>query len=306
MRDRMENGPEMWGLPEPENRPAQKQTEARPRISDILAANPWVFRCARLGYASNGLLYVIVGSTAALAAVNVGGRVRGTRGALNLLVAQPYGRLAVTFVAVGLCGFILRCFVQIFVLPTIGVPPKPSMRVLRRTGCALTGLAHIGIALSALQLTLGLPVMNSDGGTPKPDWVTLLLTWKLLNGWLTMLAGLGIISMAVYQFYVALNRRFTIDLQLERMSHRISRAAFVCGVMGHAGRGVAFFIVGAFLVYAGWYVEEVEARSLGDIIRMLEVQPFGAWVLITIATGLIAYGLFLLLVAWYLRRVASW
>jgi Domain of Unknown Function (DUF1206) len=121
-----------------------------------------------------------------------------------------------------------------------------------------------------------------------------------------MLVGLGVIGMAVYQFYVALNRRFTINLQPERMSHRIRRSALVCGVAGHAGRGIAFFIVGMFLVYAGWYVEEIEASSLGDIIRMLEVQPFGVWILITIATGLMAYGLFLLSVAWYLRQVASW
>jgi Domain of Unknown Function (DUF1206) len=302
----MENGPELWGVPELENRPAQKQTEARPKISDLLAANPWVFRCAKLGYASNGLLYVIVGITAALAAVNVGGRVRGTRGALNLLVAQPFGRLAVAVVAVGLGGFILRSFVQIFVLPTIGVPPKPFMRVLRRTGCAVSGLAHIGIALTALQLTLGLTVMNPDEGTPRRDWITLFLTWRPLDGWLTILVGLVVVGIAVLQFYIAVNRRFTIDMEFERMSYRIKRAAFACGVAGYAGRGVAFLIVGMFLVYAGWYVEEVEARAIGDILRLVEAQPFGAWVLIVIAAGLTAYGLFLLLVAWYLRRVASW
>jgi hypothetical protein len=302
----MENGPELWGVSELENRPAQKQTEVRPRISDLLAANPWVYRCARLGYASNGLLYVIVGITVASAAVNVGGRVRGTRGALNLLVAQPFGRLAVAAVAVGLGGFILRCFVQIFVQPTDGVPPKLIMRFLRRTGSAVSGLAHIGIALTALQMTLGLTIMNPDEGTPKRDWVTLFLTWRPLDGWLTLLAGLVVVGIAVLQFYVAVNRRFTIDLQLERMNHRIKRAAFACGVAGYAGRGVAFLTVGMFLVYAGWYVEEVEARSIGDILRMLEVQPFGVWILIAVAAGVFAYGLFLLLVACYLRRVASW
>jgi Domain of Unknown Function (DUF1206) len=303
----MENGPEMRWVPEQGNLPAHKQMEARPRISDILAANPWVFRCARLGYASNGLLYVIVGSTAALEAINVARRVSGTRGALYLLIAQPFGRLAVTLVAIGLCGFILRCFVQTFVLPTDGVPPKkPLMRVLRRTGCALTGLAHFGIALTALQLTLGLTVMNPDEGTPKRDWVTLLLAWRQVEGWLTMLAGLLVVSFAVFQFYVAVKLRFAIDLQLERMDFRIKRTTLACGVVGHMGRGVAFLIMGAFLVYAGWYVEEVEATGLGDLIRMLEAQPFGVWILIAVATGLIAYGLFLLLVAWYLRRVASW
>jgi uncharacterized protein DUF1206 len=302
----MENGPEMRWVPEQGNLPAQKQTEARPRISDILAANPWVFRCARLGYASNGLLYVILGGTAALEAINVAGHVSGTRGALYLLIAQPFGRLAVALVAIGLGGFILRSFVQIFVPPTDGGPPKLIMRVLRRAGCAVNGLAHIGIALTALQLTLGLTVISPDEGTPSGDWVTLFLTWKPLNGWLPLLGGLIVVGVAAYQFYVAVKLRFAIDLQLEGMDFRIKRAAFACGIAGHVGRGVAFLIMGAFLVYAGWYVEEVEATGLGDLIRMLEAQPFGVWVLIAVAAGLIAYGLFLLLVAWYLRRVASW
>jgi Domain of Unknown Function (DUF1206) len=302
----MENGPEMREAHEQGIQPEQKQAEARPRISDILAANPWVFRCAKLGYAANGLLYIIVGGTAALEAVNVARRVRGTRGALYLLIAQPFGRLAVTLVAIGLCGFILRRFVQIFVPPTDGVAPKPFIRFLRRAGCAVSGLTHIGIALTALQLTLGLTIMNPEGQTPTRDWVTLLLTWKPLNGWPPMLGGLVVVSVAAYEFYVAMKLRFTIDMQLERMGFRIKRAAFACGVAGHVGRGVAFLIMGVFLVYAGWYVEEVEATGLGDLIRMLQAQPFGVWVLIAIATGLAAYGLFLLLVAWYLRQVATW
>jgi Domain of Unknown Function (DUF1206) len=105
---------------------------------------------------------------------------------------------------------------------------------------------------------------------------------------------------------VAVKLRFAIDLHLERMDFRIKRAAFACGAVGHAGRGVPFLLMGAFLVYAGWYVEEVEATGLGDLIRMVEAQPYGVWVLIAVAAGLIAYGLFLLLVAWYLRLIASW
>ena len=298
--ERMEKGE---GMPELSNRLAGANHY---RISDLLAANPWVFRLAKLGYASNGLLYFIFGATAALATINIGGRVMGTRDALDLLVTYPAGRLVVTIITLGLCGFIIRCFVQIFVLPTIGVPPKPILRVLRRTGCAITGIAHIGIALTALQLTLGLPAMLSDERPPQPDWVTMVLSWKLLSGWLPMLAGFGVIGLAIYQFYVAVNRRFTIDMQLERMSQRVRRATFVCGITGYAGRGTAFLIIGLFLIYAGWYVEEVEAESLRDIINMLEGQSFGRWIMIVSETGLVAYGLFLLLVAWYLRQVASW
>jgi hypothetical protein len=294
-------------MPEQEHLRARGQTNARPRPSAQLVASPWVWRLASLGFAAKGLLYIIAGSTAALAAVQVGGRMIGTRGALNLLVASPFGRLAVAFVAVGLCGFILRRCVQVLVPPMEGRPPKLRItRILRRTGYALSGLAHVSIAATALGLMLGLTVARLDEQTPPRDWTTPLLVEKPLNGWLTVFAGLVVVSVAVFYVYMAASRRFTIDLHLERMGSWRRRFVLTCGVVGHAGRGVAFLIVGAFLVYAGWFVEEVEARGLNDMLRRLEAQPWGAWLLIAIATGLIAYGLYLLLAARYLRLIATW
>jgi hypothetical protein len=302
----MENGLVTRAMPERENRLARGHAVALARISARLTASPWVHRLARLGYAAEGLLYVIVGGTASLAAVNVGGRVRGTRGALNLIVAQPFGRLVVALVAIGLCGYILRRFVQVFVEPADGTPPMALMRVLRRLGFALSGLAHTGIALAALRLVLGLAVLSQEGRKQPRGWATLLLVWKPLDGWLTFFVGLVVIGIAVFYFYKAVSRRFTIDLELECMSRRVERATLACGIMGYAGRGIGFLIIGAFLVYAGWYVEEVEARGFGDILRALEDQPFGVWVLIAVAAGLAAYGLYLLLAAWYLRLIAAW
>jgi hypothetical protein len=183
-------------MSEQRNRPAQRWTDAPRRIPDQLAASLWVWQLARLGFAAKGLLYVIIGGTAALAAVNVGGRVIGTRGALNLLVARPFGRLAVALVAVGLCGYILRCFVQIFVPPSEGKPPKAITRALRRIGYALSGLVHIGITLTALQLVLGLAIVSADGQTPTRDWLARLLVWNPLDGWLVLLVGLAVLGRA--------------------------------------------------------------------------------------------------------------
>jgi hypothetical protein len=102
------------------------------------------------------------------------------------------------------------------------------------------------------------------------------------------------------------SHRFRVDLTLDRMGERMKRVAFACGIAGHMALGVAFLLAGLVLAYAGWFVEEVEARGVGDVLSRLEAQPFGAWMLIAIATGLTAYGLYLLLAAWYLRLVATW
>ena len=283
------------------------QPTTRPRVSEQLAASPWVWRLATLGYAAKGLLYVIAGGTVALATVRVGGRAMGTRGALSLLVALPLGRLAVAVVAVGLSGFSLRRFVQLCVPPTEGKPPRFGItRVLRRIGYALSGLAHVGLTLTALGLVVGLTVSSPDRPRQPRDWTTPFLVWRPFNGWLTLLAGLVVLGVAAFYFSMALRRRFTIDLHRERMGYRMRRAATVCGIVGYAGRGVAFLIVGLFLVYAGWFVEEVEARGLSDILRTVETRPWGSWMLITVAVGLIVYGTYLLLAARYLRLIATW
>ena len=113
------------------------------RIFAQIAASPWFDRLARLGYAAEGLLYVIVAAQRRWRQSMPAGRVRGTRGALDLLVTQPFGRLVVALVAVGLCGYILRRFVQVFVPPTDGVPPRNYFAV-----CAPTnGVFYFGEAV---------------------------------------------------------------------------------------------------------------------------------------------------------------
>nr|MBA3438683.1 DUF1206 domain-containing protein [Pyrinomonadaceae bacterium] len=76
------------------------------------AASPWVERLARLGYAAKGAVYIVVGLLAAMAAFGMGGKTTDTRGALATIVAQPFGRVLLGAVAVGLAGYTIWRFVQ--------------------------------------------------------------------------------------------------------------------------------------------------------------------------------------------------
>jgi hypothetical protein len=283
-----------------------RQTNAILRIFEQLAASLWVRRLAQLGYAAKGLLYVIVGATAVLAVINLGQRVRGTRGALNLVVASPFGRLGVAFVAVGLGGFILRRLVQIFVSPKIGTAPKRLTRIARRMGYALSGLGHVGIALTALQLVFGLTTSGRAEPPMGRRWITqLLISMPMAGSWI-LLVGLVIVGVAIFQFYLAASRRFAVDLQLKQMTPRVRRMALACGVAGHAGRGVAFLLTGAFLVYTGLFVEVAEVSRFGNTVGTIEARPMGAWMVFAVAAGLTAYGLYLLFGAYYLRVISTW
>ena len=61
----------------------------------VRQASPFVKRFARLGYAAKGLIYILVGALATMAAFGYGGRTDGSRGALHTLLGQPFGRVLV-------------------------------------------------------------------------------------------------------------------------------------------------------------------------------------------------------------------
>lgn len=167
-----------------------------------IAASPWVERLAKLGFASKGAVYLLVAVLTVIAAADVAKHPAGTRAAFNAIVAQPFGRFLLASVAAGLVGFILRRFVQVFI-----EPPGPerevkrAVRVAKRIGYGFSGLVHTGIALTALQLVLGLGIKNRDGMTWTQDRTSFLMA-QPFGCWLVALAGLIVIGVGIGQFYL--------------------------------------------------------------------------------------------------------
>lgn len=285
-------------------RSVDAKRKALGQMCEQLAVSNWVSRMAQLGYAAKGLLYVIVGGTAVMAVLSMGRRVRGTSGALNFLLTSPFGRLGVAFIALGLFGFILRRFIQIFVSPTVGNRPRLLKRLSRRIGYVFSGLGHLGIALTALELALGL--RSSSGGSSMKMRIPLLQASELLGVSLIRLAGLAVMGFAIFQFYLAISRRFEVDLQTDDMSYEVRKVTYGFGVIGHAGRGVAFLISGSFLVYAGWFAADIETGGLTQTLRAFQSAPYGIWIFFIVAAGLTAFGIYLVLAALHLRLIAKW
>ena len=280
------------------------QRKALGQMCEQLAVNNWVRRLAQSGYVAKGLLYLIVGGTAVFAVLDYKPRVRGTSGALNFLLTSPFGRLGVAFIALGLGGFVVRRFLQIFVPPTVGKRPGPIKRVSRRIGYAGSGLAHLGVAFTAFELALGL--RSRSGGASPWIWSSLIYTSELLGVSLIRVAGLAVMGFAIFQFYLAITRRFTKDLQEESMSDGVQKVTRGFGIAGHVGRGTAFLISGAFLVYAGWFVADIETGGLSQTLRAFQAAPFGIWIFFIVAAGLTAFGVYLMLAALNLRLIARW
>ena len=78
-----------------------------------------------------------------------------------------------------------------------------------------------------------------------------------------------------------------------------ARWAGPIGRFGYAARGLAFLIIGGFLVAAAWHQRSSDAKGLAEAFALLRAQPYG-WVLLGLAAaGHAAFGAFGLIQARY-------
>src|SRR3954470_6137545 len=79
--------------------------------------NPWFERLARFGYASKGVVYLIAGLLTARAAFGLGGQATDKNGVLVTILAEPFGKLMLILIGVGLIGYVVLRFVQALLDP---------------------------------------------------------------------------------------------------------------------------------------------------------------------------------------------
>ena len=118
----------------------------------------WIETLARVGYASRGVLYIIIGALAIALAMGEGGSTTGSRGALQAIADQPLGTVALIVIALGLAGYAAWRISQAFANPErLGSDAKG---VLRRVGYAVRAIIYGSLAFAAARIALG----DSSGG----------------------------------------------------------------------------------------------------------------------------------------------
>ncbi len=256
-------------------------------------ARPWVERLARAGYAARGIVYIVIGVLAFQSAFSAGGRTTNSQGALHTIAGQPFGRILLSLVAIGLVGYALWRFVE------AGFDPEnkgsDAKGIIQRIGSALSGLAYGGLALTAFEIVTG-----SGGGkdSSQQDWTARLLA-QPLGPWLVALVGVGVIGMGLITLYKAATAKFRDKLKTEEMSAIEDTWITRAGRAGYGARGVVWIMIGWFLVQAGRHSNARETRGLPQTLDTLASQPYGPWLLGAVAVGLVSYGLYALAEARY-------
>jgi Domain of Unknown Function (DUF1206) len=270
-------------------------TSPAPKPEDVA---PWIERMARVGYAAKAILYITVGILAAQAGLGRGGRTTDTHGALQAMYGVTMGRALLIVIAAGLLGYaVWRLVEAVFDPERRGTSAKG---VALRIGSAGRALFYGAFGIAAVRLALG---FSSDGSSTEPrEWTARIL--GLPAGELYVWgAAVAIAAYGFYQLYRAYVPKLGRQLQLHRIPEEATGLLVGVSRFGIAARGVVFCLIGLFLARAAAQHDPAEAGGLRKSLGT--VASWGRWLLVVVALGLIAYGVYQLINARYRRiRVA--
>jgi hypothetical protein len=249
----------------------------------------------RIGLASKGIVYLLIGGLALMAALHEGGETTDQHGVIQRIAGKPFGEFALVIVGVGLLGYAawrLACAIA-----DADHKGSDAKGMVLRAGQFASFVIYTGLAFTALKIVAG---SGGGGGDPTQTWSARLLGAP--GGVLLLiLAGAALITAAVYHVNLGLKEKFRETLRTHEMSSDEVRWATRAGKWGYVARGIVFGIVGLFVITAAVRANPGEARGLEGALDTLAAQPFGPWLLAFVAAGLACYGVYSLVEARYRR-----
>lgn len=238
---------------------------------------------ARIGLAAIGVLHILIGTIALAIAQGARGNASQS-GALQTLASAPGGSVVLWLVVLGLIFLSLWQILQAF---TVHARREKLIEVAK---CVVyAGLAAVAISVAA----------GNHSNSTASDKSSSAKLLALPGGVFVLGAiGLAVIAVGIVFFFNGSTRRFERDLRLPPDSW--ARVIAGLGRVGYMAKGAALVIVGGLIVFGAIAYDPSKAGGLDGSLRTLTTFPFGVVLLIAIALGLIAYGLF-----WVVRAFAS-
>ena len=251
-------------------------------------AGKWIEYLARWGFIANALVYFIVGSLAVRWALGEGGRITDPEGALLAIRRSTGGQALLLALVPGFFSYALwRILAAIFDGDDDG---NDAAGIAVRVLCVIKAGAYAALGLTALRLVFGDRGGSGDVGRG-----------FLAHPAIGLVVGAGVLLFACYEMYRAWSAKLSDGLRIGDL-HAATRH-WVIG-LSRFGIGARSLVIGAFgflMLRAGMEGRASSPETTTSIHTAAHAQPL---VYLLIGAGLIAYGLYLVVLAKY-RKVRT-
>jgi hypothetical protein len=205
-------------------------------------------------------------------------------GAFETLVAQPLGRVLLWVLVIGFAAVVLWRLGEALWGFTYVSDRTENLRkrALSAGKAALFAVLAVLAARTAANGSSG-----GNGGQSATAGVLALPGGQILVG----LVGVVILVVGAVKVKNGWDKRFTEDMDLPISPHA-RKVAVRTGQVGTIAKGVAIALIGALVGLAAVTSRPDQAAGLDVALRTLAAQPYGIVLLVAVALGLAAYGVF--------------
>ena len=250
-------------------------------------------RLARLGYAAIGVVYMIVGGLAAAAGFGHGGATGGHETAFAFILKQPFGKVALGIIALGLAGYVLWRFISAATDSESRGSDAKGWAI--RAGSVGRGLAYAAICVGVVRMLTKGGSGGRSGEQQTQHWTATIMD-QPFGRWLIAAVGLGVVAYGAYQLYAAWDAKLSKRLSLGSIDGPVRRKVIAISRFGIGARGVVFFVIGGSLVIAAVKHNPSAAHATSGALDAMPPLLLGF-----VGLGLAAYGVYALVNARYRR-----
>ncbi len=249
---------------------------------------------ARAGLIAYGIVHLLIGWLAGRIAWSASdSKSADTSGALKTLASQPFGRILLWLVAIGLVALALwQASDAIW-----GHRSRDGAdRARKRLASGASAVIFAALGFSAASIALGSGTSSTQSQTKATSGVL---------GWpggrvIVVVAGLVIIGVGVGHVIKGAQKSFAEEIDTSTMPPSARTSVAYLGQIGYIAKGAALALVGGLLGYATLTADR-QKQGLDGAMQTIVAQPFGKFLLTVAALGFVAFGVFGILQSRYRR-----
>jgi hypothetical protein len=249
-----------------------------------------------LGYLAKGVIYSLMGILALRVGLGLrGGRITDPSGVLVSLLRQPFGRIMLMAVGIGILGYSAYYIFE-------------ALADTRRRGGGTRGWSSRVLTLikAAAYGTIGVQALRLTFFDDRPrdgtEQGARLLLQMPAGKWLLAAIGIGVAIYGIAQLEMVWRGNADDDIDVSRV-RREAAWLLPLGRFGTAARGVILMVMGWTLASAGVFARAAFAEGYREVLAT--IATIDPWALSAMGAGLLSFGVYQLGHARYARLSAS-